>query len=106
MKISKLLNKKYFSILLIIIFGFNCNAEDKPVDIWNLEKKEIDKSSNKSSSLNDNNDEILKDSETSIYDMQSQKKIDDIELEENIDAKQIRLFCLYDPEDYDLKIDM
>ena len=106
MKISKLLNKKYFSILLIIIFGFNCNAEDKPVDIWNLEKKEIDKSSNKSSSLNDNNDEILKDSETSIYDMQSQKKIDDIELEENIDAKQIRLFGLYDPEDYDLKIDM
>ena len=75
MKILKLLNKKYFSILLITILGFNCNAEDKPVDIWNLEKKKIDKTSNKSSSPNDNNEEILKDFESSIYDMQSQKKM-------------------------------
>ena len=106
MKISKLLNKKYFSILLITIFALNCNAEDKPVDIWNLEKNEIDKSLNQNSSSGNNNDEILKDFESSVYDMQSQKKNDDIKLEENIGTNQIELYGLYDPEDYDLKIDM
>tara|TARA_E500000178_G_scaffold332281_1_gene365944 strand:- start:326 stop:2098 length:1773 start_codon:yes stop_codon:yes gene_type:complete len=106
MKILKLLNKKYFSILLITIFALNCNAEDKPVDIWNLEKNEIDKSLNQNSSSGNNNDEILKDFESSVYDMQSQKKNDDIKLEENIGTNQIELYGLYDPEDYDLKIDM
>ena len=106
MKILKLLNKKYFSILFITIFGLNCNADDKPVDIWDLEKKEIDKSSIKSSSSSDNNDETFKGFESSVYDMQSQKKNDEIKLEENIKTKEIKLFGLYDPEDYDLKIDM
>ena len=41
MKILKLLNKKYFSILIFyLLSGINTFAEDKPVDIWNLEKKE------------------------------------------------------------------
>jgi len=106
MKILKLLNKKYFAILFITIFGLNCNADDKPVDIWDLEKKEIDKSSIKSSSSSNNNDETFKDFESSVYDMQSQKKNDEIKLEENIKTKEIKLFGLYDPEDYDLKIDM
>ena len=38
--------------------------------------------------------------------MQTQKKNDDIKLEENIGTNQIELYGLYDPEDYDLKIDM
>jgi len=42
MKISKLLNKKYFSIILILLFGMSASAEDKPVDIWNLDKKEFE----------------------------------------------------------------
>ena len=106
MKILKLLNKKYFSILLITIFGFNCNADDKPVDIWNIDEKEIDKSSIKSPSSSDNNDETFKNFELSVFDMQSQKKNDEIKLEENIETKQVKLYGLYDPEDYDLKIDM
>ena len=42
MKILKLLNKKYFLILIIFIFLFSLNlrAEDEPVDIWDLEKKQ------------------------------------------------------------------
>ena len=39
MRISKLLNKKYFSIL-IILFSVNSYADEKPVDIWNIEKKD------------------------------------------------------------------
>ena len=42
MKTSKLLNKKYLSILIafLLIFFSNTYAEDVPVDIWDLEKKQ------------------------------------------------------------------
>ena len=43
MKTSKLLNKKYFSIILILFFGLSSYAEEKPVDIWNIEQKEIER---------------------------------------------------------------
>ena len=41
MKISKLLNKNYLSIFIISIFFLinPLNAEDEPIDIWELEKK-------------------------------------------------------------------
>ena len=106
MKILKLLNKKYLSILFTIILGFNCFADDKPVDIWNIEKKDLDKNSNESSISNDDSDQTLKNLEPSIYDMQSQKKNNDIQLEEGVETKQIKLIGLYDPEDYGLEIDM
>ena len=51
MKISKLLNKKYFSIILILLFGASAGAEDKPVDIWNIENEKIEKKS-----IEDNDD--------------------------------------------------
>ena len=75
MKISKLLNKNYFSILFAIILGFNCFADDKPVDIWDIEKKETDKISNKNSTLDSDSNQTLKNFESNIYDMQSKKKI-------------------------------
>ena len=39
MKISKLLNKKYFLIIISLLTGLNSFADEKPVDIWNIEKK-------------------------------------------------------------------
>ena len=40
MKILKLLNKKIFSITLVcLIFFTPVFAEEKPIDIWNIEKK-------------------------------------------------------------------
>ena len=41
MKILKLLNRKNLSIFIIIflLFSLNLEAEDKPEDIWDLEKK-------------------------------------------------------------------
>jgi hypothetical protein len=39
MKILKLLNSKYLSILLIIfLYNLNVLAEDEPIDIWNIDK--------------------------------------------------------------------
>ena len=48
MKTSKLLNKKYLSILIafLLIFFSNTYAEDVPVDIWDLEKEPKEDSSN------------------------------------------------------------
>ena len=45
MKISKLLNKKYFSIILILFFGLSSYAEENPVDIWNIEEKQVEEES-------------------------------------------------------------
>ena len=49
MKILKLLNKKSFSILIVyFLWSFNLAAEEKPIDIWNIEKKETEKVSESS----------------------------------------------------------
>ena len=76
MKISKLLNNNYLSILLIILlFNSAVVAEDKPIDIWNIDQnvtEEID------SDINQNNKAIdEKVTPSSIYN--SQFKSQDIE---------------------------
>ena len=107
MKISKLLNKKYFSIILILCFGMSVSAEDKPIDIWNLEKEKIEKNS-----IEDDGDiskdkiEINESFESSVYNMQSQKEISTISLEDKLETNQVKIMGLYDPEDYGLDINM
>ncbi len=103
MKILKLLNKKYFSILIIYLFlPINMFAEDKPVDIWNLEKKESDII--KETNIVDQDQSI--NSRSSVYEMQSNKKIDSIKLDQDVVSKEIKIVGLYDPEEYGLSIDM
>ena len=54
MKILKLLNNNYLSILLIIfLIAFNVKAEDKPIDIWNIDQNKIEenKSNNNQNNL-------------------------------------------------------
>ena len=99
MKILKLLNKKYFSILIFyLLSGINTFAEDKPVDIWNLEKKETDiVLETNISNQNQNNSTV-----SSIYDMQSNKKIDPIKLDQDVASKGIKIVGLYDPAEYGL----
>ena len=66
MKISKLLNKKYFSIILILVIGLSVHAEDQPADIWNIEKKNIeDETSNTQVENSENNTEIKENFELS-----------------------------------------
>ena len=74
MKTLKLLNKRYFSIILVLFFGLNLFAEEQPVDIWNIDKKDIENNSSLSSGLEENNLENSKETTSSIYDMQVQKK--------------------------------
>jgi len=103
MKILKLLNKKNLSIIIIsLLLTLSSIAEDKPVDIWNIDKKEIETSIEESTSV-ENIEEI---SENSIYQMQTNKNASSIQLDQDLTSKEVKIVGLYDPQDYGLSIDM
>ena len=106
MKNLKLLNRNFFLLILIILVSFNSYAEDKPVDIWNIEKEtKLENSANVSDSTqNITTSEDI--SNPSIFDIQSKKETSLIKLEDNIDKEKIKIVGLYDPEDYGLDISM
>ena len=104
MKTLKLLNKKYLLIIFLNFFlCINVNSETQPIDIWNVDKKEVEQESVNDSLIT--NDEIQV-SETSIYDLQSNNQNENIEVDTSLNSKELKIIGLYDPEDYDLKIDM
>ena len=106
MKILKLLNKRYISIITIFsLIISNSFAEDQPVDIWNIDKDKLKTSSIKKDSLPEDDNEFLN-TKTDIYKMQSHKKNDSVKVNQVLESKEIKIIGLYDPEDYDLKIDM
>ena len=105
MKILRLSNKKFFFILLYLFLGFNSIAEDQPADIWNIDKKSIE-SSTQSNELNLEKEIRSKKKEMGIYNMQSQNKNNLIELDQTLETKKIEIIGLYDPNDYDLDINM
>ena len=106
MKILKLLNKKYFSIIFTLIIGFNSFAEDKPIDIWEVNEKQMKENEEINSSNTDNQNATNSTSEFSIYQMQSQNKNNVIELDQKINSQTVRIIGLYDPEDFGLDINM
>ena len=103
MKILKLLNNKNLSIIIIsLLLSFSSIAEEKPVDIWNLEKKETQNISEENISVEKNEET----SQSNIYKMQSDKKQESIKLDEELTSKTIKIAGLYDPQDYGLSISM
>ena len=106
MKILKLLSKNFFFIFVIFTINLSSLAEDQPVDIWNIEKKEKEKNSISTTSILEKENKNKKELESDIYKMQSQKSSDIIELDQNVDSKIIKIVGLYDPEDYGLDINM
>ena len=106
MKILKLLNSNYLSILIIIFFcTVNANGEDKPIDIWNIDQTKIDEanSNNNSNSIETTGEQKP---QSSIYDLQSQKEINTVLVDSSLASQEVKIIGLYDPEDYDLKIDL
>ena len=102
MKISKLLNKNYLSIFIILFILLNSfvAAEDEPVDIWNLEKKLEE---NKSEIILQDND-ISVNSITQIQTNQSNEF--EIVKGNKLNSNNINLAGLYDPAENGLTIDM
>jgi hypothetical protein len=102
MKILKLLNKKNLSIVIFSLFSFSSFAEDKPVDIWNIEKQKTENISEENLSIESKQVE----SESSVYKMQSDKNEDSIKLDQELTSKTIKIAGLYDPQEYGLDINM
>ena len=91
MKNLRLLNKKNLSIIFFLFLSCISNAEDKPVDIWNIDenKKDLDSTSNKP--LVEQDKEMKENSVSDIYKMQSQKQIELIELDQNLKTQNIKI---------------
>ena len=106
MKILKLLNKKNFPTLFFLFISLAVYAEDQPVDIWDLEKKKIEENSLSTENISNNELDKKNSSEIDIYNMQSQKKPDLIEQDKSLEINKIKIYGLYDPEDYGLDIGM
>ena len=103
MRILKLLNKKYFSIIIIFLLSsVNVIAEDQPIDIWNIDKKAIETTSEAISS----NEITGVTAESNIYNMQADKKKSSIKLDQELASKEIKIVGLYDPAEYGLSMDM
>ena len=95
MKILKLLNKKNFLILFFLFFTPIASAEEKPVDIWNIDKKEIEEKNTTNNSEISNGENILQESiEPSVFEMQNQNQNSIINLDEKFDTKEIKIIGL------------
>ena len=105
MKILKLLNRGCLSILFIIsLVIFNVKAEDEPIDIWNIDQNKTEEiKSNTNQNNLENNDTKT---QTSVFDLQSQKETETVQVSSSLNSQEIKIIGLYDPEDYDLKIDL
>jgi len=102
MRILKLSNKKYLSIIFIFLFFGGAVHSADLVDIWSVEeKKPLEKK-------NINNDIIRKDVPlNTIYEMQSKKNVQlNIEEDETLISKEIEIAGLYDPAENGLNINM
>jgi len=104
MKILKLLNKFLFLIVIFVFITINSKAEDKPIDIWNINEDQSEQDTlNKTISTDE---QIRINQKKSIYDLQSQNLSEKITLEENLISKEIKIVGLFDPNDYGLDINM
>ena len=107
MRISKLLNKISLSIIFsFLLLSNNVIAEEKPVDIWNIDKKEIEKISTENLTSTEEISENKNITESDIYNMQSQNQRDLIQLDKVVKSQEVKIFGLYDPEDNGLDINM
>ena len=109
MKTLRLLNKFFFSILIFSIsFTGNLHSEDKPIDIWNIDKSKINQNNNENNNISQEIqlENLNKNSIIDNLKIEPQKVITEIELDQNLNSKKVKILGLYDPEDYGLNIDM
>ncbi len=96
------------SICNLLIFFFsivNSFSQDEPVDIWNIDKEQIQENSENKELISTTEGELGTE-KIDVFDMQTQKKTDSIKVDETLNSKEIKIIGLYDPEDFGLKIDM
>ena len=103
MKILKSLNKKVFSTQLVcLILFFPVFAEEKPIDIWSIEKKD----NQVISETNILSENTVNTNQNSVYELQTNNEMDTIKLDKEFSSKEIKIVGLYDPSEYGLSMDM
>ncbi len=106
MKILKLLNKTYLSILIILFFStVNSFSENEPVDIWNIDKDKIQENSENNELISITESDLERE-KIDVFNIQIKNSSDSIKVDENLDSKEIKIIGLYDPDDFGLKINM
>ncbi len=103
MKISKLLNKNYLSILFCFFFLQNTELlSNEPVDIWSLENQKDLGEESPNQVIQDENI-----SDKKLYELQGEKNINSIvELDSELKSDQIEIVGIYDPSENDVTINM
>ena len=105
MRILKQLSKRILQILFVLSFSLFVNAEEQPVDIWNIEKEKTNLE-NSNQTINNGLKKNQKISESNIYKMQNLNKKNQIKLEQASTTQKVKIVGLYDPEDFSLNINM
>ena len=103
MKNLKLLSKKLLIITFILFASFKVHSSDKPVDIWKENEKKSDQNSVSNLPTDESNNLS---SEVGIYNKKSNDETLDIVEDISLISKKIKISGLYDPQDYDLNINM
>ena len=90
MKILKLLNKTFLSILVIFfIFIQNSNSDDQPVDIWNIDKSKINGNNNENINQKAENENLNQISTIDTIILEPQSPIKEIEFDQNLNSKKV-----------------
>ena len=103
MKNSKLLSKKFLFIILILLTSLKVHSSEKPIDIWKANEEKNDQNSETISTIDGDNN-LLK--EISIYKKKTNDEAVSIVQDTSLNSKNTKIIGLYDPQDYDLDINM
>ena len=103
MKNSKSLSKKFLFIILILFTSFKSHSSDKPIDIWKANEEKNNQNSETTLSIDGNNNSLK---EISIYKKESSNENLSIFQDTSLNSKMTKIIGLYDPNDYDLDINM
>ncbi len=103
MKNLKSLSKKFLFISLILSTSFKSHSSDKPIDIWKVNEEKNNQNSEKTLSIDGENNPLK---EISIYKKESSDETLSIFQDTSLNSKMTKIIGLYDPNDYDLDINM
>ena len=103
MKNLKSLSKKFLFISLILSTSFKSHSSDKPIDIWKVNEEKNNQNSETTLSIDGENNPL---NEISIYKKESSDETLSIFQDTSLNSKMTKIIGLYDPNDYDLDINM
>ena len=103
MKTLRLLSRNFLIYICLLSFSFNLHATDEPIDIWESSEKKNNESLKLDPSLDGNNNLT---NEIGIFKIEKSKGIEDIIEDTTLKSKKIKITGLYDPQDYDLDLNM